>query len=414
MTLIRNSLNIHRLSNVGYNLLILIVVWGPVIQMLMLLLKYSGMPYIDAAFVMKSTVAIAIAILLGLSLIKTNVSFIYISLLIFAPVLVGLINLTRTAGDNKIEFFIIHLAGSILILNSISAFSKSNFNVASRLIKEVDRSVLISLIITFLYLLIYSSQALSEYLYFGPSTGILLIAFPWFFAQKKIMLALFCFALIFMGGKRAVMVSVVFEMIILVILFRKDFPQLFITGLLKIIFLAIAIALLILNLIPDVDFSIVDDFWNLATNRIMGSFEGFSDDPNKISSGRFAEIEESFYVFTKSILNILFGLGFGWSFFWIDESLHFLHFSPLNFLYQYGIIIFSLFFAFFIIQIFSIYRHFKESKNIIYGTFFVIFLGQLVEGFFSYMYVVNPFMWCIFGLLIAIKRNYTFPVISNK
>ena len=74
-------------------------------------------------------------------------------------------------------------------------------------------------------------------------------------------------------------------------------------------------------------------------------------------------------------------------------------------MYQYGLFIFSIFIILFLTQIYSLYSYFRISNNIIFGTLFVIFLGQIVEGFFSYMYVVNPFMWCIFGTLIAMKRR---------
>jgi hypothetical protein len=403
--MIKNSLTAHRQQTLGLNFLIKIIVWSPVIQMLMLLLKYSGLPYIEAAYIMKLAIAITILIAVAINLKNITRNFIYIYALFFIPTVVGMINLINPDSNHKFEFFTIHLAGSILIINSIIIFSKSNICTANQLAKEIDRAAAISLIITALYLIIYSSKALSEYLYFGPSTGILLIVFPWFIAQRKTKLALLCLILIFLGGKRAVMVSLLVEIILLSWLFGKEFLRQFSVNALKIICILLCLVISVIKIFSDIDFSTVNEFIDLASGRIFGSIEGFVDDPNKISSGRFAEIEESSNFFMKNYLTIFFGLGFGWSFFWIDESLHFLHFSPINFMYQYGIIIFSVFIIIFLTQAYLLYSYFRKTKDIIFGTLFVIFLGQLVEGFFSYMYVVNPFMWCIFGILIAMKRR---------
>ena len=394
-----------RLQNLIYNILVKVVVWGPVIQVLMLLLKYSGFEFIDAADVMKS--GVLFTIIIAIYLISKNIQkyFIYVYSFMIIPTVVGLINLINAESNQAVGFFIIHLAGSMLIISSIISFSNFNVNAINNLVEEIDRSAVLSLVLTFIYLVIYSSQALSDYLYFGPSTGILLVVFPWFVARKKINFAIFCLILIFLGGKRAVMISVLFEIILLLWLFGHDFYRLMITNTIKIFVIFLSLLLLILTIFSDVDFTLVGEFFDLASGRILGSFEGFADDPNKISSGRFAEVNESLNIFTKNTLSIFLGLGFGWSFYWLDEWLHFLHFSPINFLYQYGLFSFLILTLIFISQIHSFYMHFKKHRNIIFGIFFVIFLGQLVEGFFSYMYVVNPFMWCIFGALIAMKKS---------
>jgi hypothetical protein len=395
----------YRPPNLAFSLLIVIAVWGPVIQMLMLLLRYAGLPYFEAADVMKFSAAVIIFLGLALNLSIKKIGFNYLYPIIILPVLVGLINLEGLVEDRKYEFFIIHAAGSILIFSLVNIFSISNISITTKLIKEINRSAIIALIITFFYLAIYSSLALSDYLYFGPSTGIILVVFPWFVMQKKMKLALLCFIIVMMGGKRAVMVSLFFEIFLLSWFLGREFRHKMIASILKITPVLMMSLFLIIYFTPDYKYQVFFEFWDLASNRILGSFEDFADDPNKVSSGRFAEIEESFNIFKKDSLALFIGLGFGWSFYWVDESLHFLHFSPINFLYQYGLIIFIFFVLFFLAQIFMLYRFFRRTQSIIFGTLFVIFLGQIVEGFFSYMYVVNPLMWCIFGALIGIMKN---------
>jgi hypothetical protein len=394
-----------RLKVTLFDLLIIIAVWGPIMQMLMLLFKYSGLPYFDAADVMKFSVAVILILVLALNFSIKKIGFNYLYPIIFLPILVGLVNLQNLAGSHEYKFFIIHAAGSILIFSLVNVFSMSHTYSLAKLIKEINRSAVVALLITVFYLAIYSSLAISDYLYFGPSTGVMLVLFPWFVMRKNMKLALLCFAVVIVGGKRAVMVALFFEIFLLSWFFGREFWRQFFSCVFKMAPLILIILFASLFFLSDYSYQRFADFWDLSSGRILGSFEGFIDDPNKISSGRFAEIDESLNIFLNTPFSIFFGFGFGWSFYWIEEPLHFLHFSPINFLFQYGLIIFIFLTVVFLIQIYLLFNYFKKSKNVMFGILFVIFLGQIVEGFFSYMYVVNPLMWCILGLLIAMRKR---------
>jgi hypothetical protein len=273
------------------------------------------------------------------------------------------------------------------------------------LIREIDRSIIVSLFILTFYLAIFSFYALTQNIYFGPSTGLLLIVLPWLVLRKRFNLAFFCLILIFAGGKRAVMVGALVEVVLLSFLFGRSLNLKEILYKLITYSVVLLIASYCVSYILGFNVALLNDFLDLVSFRILGSFEGFTDNPDKVSAGRISEVIESFAIFTENIWVSLFGFGFGWYFYWNEEYLHYLHFSPINFLYQFGIINFSILMLLFIKIFYSIYKYNRLVFNDTYSVLFIIFIGQVVEGLFSYMYVVNPFMWCIFGLLIAMKKN---------
>jgi hypothetical protein len=109
-------------------------------------------------------------------------------------------------------------------------------------------------------------------------------------------------------------------------------------------------------------------------------------------------------------------MGYGWSYFNAAEIegigthdfySHYVHMSPLNFVFLYGVPMALLFFAVLWLTLARAYRwvfaH-RGPRSAEFGLVLFV-MGSLVVGFVGYNYATEPLIWLVFGLLTAIATR---------
>jgi len=131
------------------------------------------------------------------------------------------------------------------------------------------------------------------------------------------------------------------------------------------------------------------------------------------SSGRTSELRDAFVVFSPVTPNWLIGTGYGW-WFWSrgitgvgtkPVQLHYVHFSPADILFQYGL---PLALVFFLILGVKVGRAFwalaKNAEHVTVDLVLILYsVSALVGGVTGYTYGTDPLIWI--GAGAAVRRH---------
>jgi hypothetical protein len=132
-------------------------------------------------------------------------------------------------------------------------------------------------------------------------------------------------------------------------------------------------------------------------------------DVSVMSSGRSDELLSAWDAFSARPFNWVLGAGHGWQF-WTPASigseemihLRYVHLSPANFLFKYGIVITGIGIGVVLVRLVKQFRWITSTTDAnyhLYRALFMYLVASLAGGMTGYTYVVLPFIWLSFGLL---------------
>ncbi len=329
--------------------------------------------------------------------------------------LVGAFHLVDGSQAYRASYYWSHLAAGALMLVGYRSFSRLSGDFSDWLIRVLDWYSVCTLLAMAPYLVAFTLDWLKGGRYWGPSTGPLLLPAAWFAVRGRWRLALLAGVMIVINGKRGPAVALLAEWLILAAAYwdvwswrlrRRAIRWAVVLG----VAVAGAASWAVVTYDPETSPAMLVATVNKWQTTLP---DGPDFDYNEATAGRLTEVVAAYKSFTASQWHWVMGTGYGWSF--IDPtrgSLHYLHLSPLNLLIQYGLVAFVLF-------MWLVYRHVSSAiwvaqrkytpVSVAYLGVAVTVCGALVDGLFSYMYAVSPWIWIGLGLLAADRRRRRLP-----
>lgn len=349
----------------------------------------------------------------------------------FGLFLVGMGTVIGVVQLGEARYFVSHFFSGLFIPIMFLA----SFNLAG----QIDRSKLLILLYRFLN---WSSYLITiAYLigivvfwfiairrggiYIGFATNALLLPLSFFLIQRKRFWVLLCIVLMLVSGKRGVYLGL---LLVCAIYFlpksqKKSLSRaLILSGI-------VSVALIMFSFIArDWIYGLPLPSWTIGVLNKWYMLDPFQEDIlNNLdiaSSHRSLEIQWSFKEFIGNSWNWLVGRGYGYSFRLVllsgeSHQQHYLHFSPLNFLYQYGIL--GVFFLILIFrrleQAYKVIMQNLKSKPFelsIFMTFALYSLGSFVVGLTGFTYGQDMGIWISLGILSSeLLRNREFRIASQ-
>ena len=248
--------------------------------------------------------------------------------------------------------------------------------------------------------LLKSKEILGVSLYIGLASQVLLLAVFWAFQYRASWSLLASLGLIFMSGKRGVIVAAAFGMLIMtgasLIKRGKTILKLGSIGL---------VALLLLNLIGV----------NVVQSRSVKKVISFTETGlTEYSSGRLDEIKSALGEWKSQPLKVVFGSGFGFSYTYIysDEQFpdvpnyHNVHFSPLNVLIIWGVPLSLFILICFTGMLWKIRGPLVGPGGVARVTVYAL----VFYSFFVFNIFNEPLLWTLVGMLSGIRsKNHLLP-----
>jgi hypothetical protein len=330
-------------------------------------------------------------------------------MMLIQATLIGWLNLSMADPDYALRFFVPHLAAGGLILCGYQAMAGMKDEPEEWLGATLDRYSLLTVGVMLLYLSAFTIDWLRGGTYWGPSTGPLLIPAAWFAVRGKWRWAVLSGALILLNGKRGPAVAVLVTWLVLWLSMWRGVSWRQKRSVLRWsiavgVLMTVGVSLAVRNYNPETaPLALVATIskWQLL-DPAQDNF-----DLNQASAGRFSEVALAYETFSSRPLNWIVGTGYGWSFLDFNRlPLHYLHLSPLNVLIQYGVPLFFLFFAGVTGRVWRALRRRSDGpEDVVYLGVALTVIAGLVDGLFSYMYAVNPWIWIGLGLLGGQQRR---------
>ena len=345
------------------------------------------------------------------------------ALMIAGTVMATLVGFVKAAlGIHPMRFVAPHLASGLMVTLTYLAFINIRAIPVGWLFRFIER---LSRWLTFLSALFLGLFLLrriggTQGLYWGFNSLNLLLPFAWYVARRRYGMVLLTIGLVAINGKRGVVVALIAGVGALLLL---DVVRRGATAHLRAALVAVTAAIFVLvgaGVIASVDpdrlpLGLADTVakWDLL-NPARETF-----DPNIGSSGRFAEIQESLSEFAAQPASWAVGGGYGWWFIssyraasdeYTDFRLHYVHFSPLNFLYQYGVVMFLGLLAVICVQLVQamhVYAGLLKPTpyQTLFEALFILVVADLVGGLTGYSYGTDASIWIALGLLRAMTLN---------
>jgi hypothetical protein len=301
------------------------------------------------------------------------------------------------------NFFGAHFSGLLMILTSYVVFLNSPDRIRGWTQRYFNRLCPILLIVGVPCFMLFLGrrQAGVEGLNWGFTVP-LLLPFAWALSQHRYFAALLSASIAVINGKRGVTLTIVvaaFAYAVLSFRSRKEHLT------------AMTIALMALGTVAAA-FVVIPQ---LDTNALpggiadtVGKWQEFGGDRLDIAtSGRLGEFQTAMYTFKQEPINWALGNGYGW-YFWITDPdgsqrpLHYVHFTPADFLFQYGLpltITFFLLLAYRLARIFAYVA--SPTSTAMDRTLFIYLMSSVIGGMTGYTYVIDPLIWCFLGFLTA-------------
>lgn len=215
--------------------------------------------------------------------------------------------------------------------------------------------------------------------------------------------------LILLSGKRTSMLGLVVALLLLSRWVRRRKPG----TKLAVVPLVLGLALVVLSVVTAaVDLGtvpVIGPIWSKwAMINPLGS--GFDlTELNRTTGQRVAEVLRSMALFTSSVWYAIIGLGYGWTYespilFEGSYEAHYVHLSPLNYVYQYGVLLAGIFLTLLVRKVVWIGDAIDADDPVSY-TLWLTLVGLLVMGLAGYSYAVDPTIWLTLGILTSIARQ---------
>ncbi len=335
----------------------------------------------------------------------------FIVVLVAMPLAGSLIGWVK---DGTPRFFVAHLFSALFIL--VLYWSMYTVRWDLRWLDNfLSRASLAIVVSHFLELAAFWTIVLIGHaiVYLGVSTNFLLLPFAYYLANRKKLGAVITAVLVVSSGKRSIILSVLIVLLLYFVLGRSK------RLVLRLELAAVCLAALMLAsfiLEPYINWMEAPGGLNLVLAKwyLMNPFRA-DFDLQIGSAGRSAELQFAYNRFNEESSHWISGLGYGWSFFhWgITGSgtrfyfAHYVHFSPANFLFQYGLPIALLFFVLLWKVISGAYRWAisQYPRHTAPYSLVLYVLAALISALFGYDYAVNPFIWLMLGIASSISTH---------
>ncbi|MFD0673667.1 O-antigen ligase family protein [Cohnella sp. GCM10027633] len=244
---------------------------------------------------------------------------------------------------------------------------------------------------TIVILLMYAvNKLIGPTYYIGLDASIYLLALYWWLDRKKLLMMPFVLAMIFLSGKRGVLVVSMFGYWLSWLTLSVSRARLYVKLIL------VGIVLLIGLQVSGVDLSQTKAYQKIEAIRSLSIAE--------YSSERIAEVKSAWKGWVESPTEVLFGsgLGFSYTFYYDDpkitpeENYHNIHFSPLNVLVIWGLPLSIVAFLLLAYQMWRIRGRFTGLDGVMRLTAYSYFLYSI----FVFNLFNEPVLWTFVGLLL--------------
>lgn len=332
---------------------------------------------------------------------------VFLALLVGYGAVVGLLHMATGTAAYTWRSYGPHLMAGLLILGGFSAISASSATSRGWILPSLNWYSGVTLIVVAFYLTAFTLDWLARDTYWGPSTGSLLLPTAWYFANRRWRLASLAAFLIIINGKRGPAVALIaLTLAALWLTGRRSGAAerhrlAIVTAGVIVVCGAVgvwAVSAVDRGAAPAMITATVLKWTSLNTND-----ENF--DIALATSGRSLEVEEAFSEFAREPVRWISGTGYGWTYVQgIDDRGHYLHFSPLNMVLQYGVPLAIVFFTVVFLVLRRGFRYATTSPQpdpVLEGLLLLV-IASLVEGLFAYMYAVNPILWISLGAIAGL------------
>lgn len=387
-------------------------------------MSYISMSGGTLAIMNYDKVILSITVLVGLfGLIRSRddtkldgLGFVMLFMVLWATGL-GVLSFFFEDRSRSFRYFLPQFAGGVMMTVAYLYFSKIPREAHQWLDTFMARAAPTLMCVSVTSFLVYIVFIPELNIAFSAST--FLVPFAWFLIKKNPIGALTCFAFIFISGKRGTMIAALFALLVLLVLWSvsrspKDRSAGFL-GLISIF----ALAVTILPLVLTVDIQTLPGPIRGSLGRIQLALRESSEEGGDLrvaTAGRSGEIEDSWKTYASKPRNYWIGTGYGW-WFWnygiiaikgydnVRKS-HYIHASPINYIYWYGIPIASIFFLLLLGKLFSVFTYISKMEVVSPGlaALFIFLVGRFTEGATGASWYTDPFIWIAFGTVVGLTR----------
>ena len=201
------------------------------------------------------------------------------------------------------------------------------------------------------------------------------------------------------SGKRSVFLT-----FILIFLFSNYIKK---KSILNVCFISFIIfTCFILIYVVNLDLSILNKF------MLLFKIVDLEDSLYLASSGRSAEVFGSLSLFEENF-KYLWGVGYGFNFNYLDRDgseilSHYVHFTPLNYVLNYGIILTILIYIFKFYIIFTSIRLFRRFPENVFLFLILFSVALILYSLFTYNVINDIFYYLVLLILFKINHNFKY------
>lgn len=253
--------------------------------------------------------------------------------------------------------------------------------------------------VTVVILLMYMADAVfGVSIYLGLACQVLLFLFFYGMYRRSVLIMLACVALIFLSGKRGVLVA-------LVLTFSVSFIPLLLTSSRKLLLRLLLVGFCSLFVLAAYDTSYLDKA--VAKMDYSGGRS-----VNDYSSGRYNEVLSVLTFWSERDYRKVFGAGFGYTYTYHHDSPELpnvtgyknVHFSYLNPLILFGIPIGGLYIVCFFAMIIGAAFNFSKGGRLL-SVHRMTLVAFVIYACFAFVLFTEPFFWMLLGLAGSLKRG---------
>ena len=244
----------------------------------------------------------------------------------------------------------------------------------------------------------FCREILGTGIYLGLSCQALLLPMHWFAARGRPLPTVATLLLMFLSGKRGVLLAAALGLTFQFSVSRRLRSARSLAGL----------AVLSLAFWPAAQYLDFDIANNPAIQKLMAVYSHAELDLNKYSSGRLAELQSAYYDFTSSDTVIAIGGGLGWAYTFYDPTspdrdvrdYHNIHFSWMNIFVIWGAPLGIIVLGVVLLRLMTVQGPLSGPA----GVARCCILSLLVYTCFVYNLFDGVLLWCLVGILVALKR----------
>jgi len=318
--------------------------------------------------------------------------------------------------SRSFRYFLPQFAGGLMMLVNYLYFSKALGDWQGWLTKFMERVAPIFFAVNVFSFLVY--VVFIPELNIAFSASAILVPFAWYMVKRNPIMAISCLALIFISGKRGTMLAALLAVVVLLCLWSVcQSGKLRGYGFIGLISLGSLVAVIV-PVALTVDIQTLPGPIRGSLGRIQLALrESEGGDLRVATAGRSGEVEDSWKTYSQIPRNYAMGTGYGW-WFWNyglisirgyteAQPAHYIHASPLNYVYLYGIPMASLFLLTLAGKLFAVFRYLARQPVMPAGltALFIFIVARLSEGATGASWYTDPLIWMAMGLVVGMTKS---------